>query len=159
MASWIWGTNRTRKKLYQESKESIEPYVSDSLAKSLIEVQGIYWSVVVIETAISYWPQLQSLVPHSIAYVVEDIPIVSFTVCFTPYGEYSRRTTPRVSKKKVNIILTLLCIWSGGLFSHSIVTENRLNLPNRFHLAAVQFLAKFHAVALLQSLRYFLCKE
>ena len=39
-------------------------------------------------------------------------------------------------------------------FAHSIVTESRLNLPNGFHLAVAQFLAKFD-VAVLQSFHNF----
>ena len=42
---------------------------------------------------------------------------------------------------------------------NSIVTENRVNLPNGFRLAVAQFLAKFDAVALLQSFRHFPCNE
>jgi hypothetical protein len=34
-----------------------------------------------------------------------------------------------------------------------------VNLPNGFHLAVAQFLAKFDAVALLQSFRHFPCNE
>ena len=38
---------------------------------------------------------------------------------------------------------------------HSIVTESCLNIPISFHQTIVQFLAKFDAVALLQSFRHF----
>ena len=43
--------------------------------------------------------------------------------------------------------------------ANSIVTENRVNLPNGFHLAVAQFQAKFDALALLQSFRHFPCNE
>ncbi|UYV85173.1 hypothetical protein LAZ67_X004806 [Cordylochernes scorpioides] len=43
--------------------------------------------------------------------------------------------------------------------SHSIVMESCLNLPNGFHLAVAQFLAKIDAVALLQLFHHFSYNE
>ena len=37
------------------------------------------WSIVVKEAPIACWPQLHSLVPHSITYVTEDVPMVLFS--------------------------------------------------------------------------------
>jgi len=39
--------------------------------------------------------------------------------------------------------------------AHGIVAENSLNLPNGFHLAIAKLLAKFDAIPLLESFRYF----
>jgi hypothetical protein len=39
--------------------------------------------------------------------------------------------------------------------AHSIVAKNPLNLPNGFHLAIAKLLAKFDAMAQLESFRYF----
>jgi len=39
--------------------------------------------------------------------------------------------------------------------ARGIVAENPLNLPNGFHLAIAKLLAKFEAMALLESFRHF----
>ena len=49
------------------------------------------------------------------------------------------------------LVVPLLNLWDA----HSIVTKDRLNLPNGFHLAIIQFLAKFDAVPLLQTFHHF----
>ena len=66
MASWVCGTARSRRGPYQESKEPVEAQESGFCQKSLNEVRGMCWSIVVMEAPIFCWPQVLSLAPHSI---------------------------------------------------------------------------------------------
>ena len=84
---------------------------------------------------------------------------------FWSCGVYSWCSTPQESKKPVSIILKLLRTWWAffGLgdvkYFHFDDWESHLNLLNGFHLAVALFLAKYDAVAQLQSFYHFSYNE
>ena len=79
-------------------------------------------------------------------------PWNTFLMIVWPCGANSWSSIPWDSKKAVSISLTMLCTWQAffDLDAHNIITGSH-HLLKVFHLVVTQFLAKFDAVALLQS--------
>ena len=86
MASWVCGTARSRRGPYQESKDPVEAQESGFLPKkSLNQVRGMCWSIVVMEAPISCWPQVLSLAPRI---AVQLQPNDRFSNCVLLYRLY-----------------------------------------------------------------------
>ena len=61
----LWNSQKSQGP-YQEFKEPVETQESVFLPKSLNQLRGMCWSIIVMEAPISWWPQVLSLSPHSI---------------------------------------------------------------------------------------------